>query len=151
LVSSLLLWYVLQLLLVFPYSWNSKGVFPAFFALYVTKERRSDVQAMQLSNGIANPASLWFGHLLFDGMFGVIVATVVAAVFATVSKQFSYIGLFVGVQPLFVCKVTHKIQWFILVLYGYTSILFAYCVSLLSASALAAFSVIAGYQVIMFM
>ncbi|KIM34443.1 hypothetical protein M408DRAFT_60324 [Serendipita vermifera MAFF 305830] len=111
------------------------GVFPAFFTLYVTKERRSAVQAMQLSNGIANPASLWFGHLMFDGMFGVIVSIIVAVVFSKVSTQFSYIPLL----------------WFVMFLYGYTSILFAYCVSLLSASALAAFSIVAGYQVLMFM
>jgi ATP-binding cassette subfamily A (ABC1) protein 3 len=43
------------------------------------------------------------------------------------------------------------VQWFIIALYGYTSILFAYCVSLISASALAAFSIVAGYQVVMFM
>jgi ATP-binding cassette subfamily A (ABC1) protein 3 len=104
LVSSPLLWYVLRCYWCFPTHMGQKGVFPAFFALYVTKERRSDVQAMQLSNGIANPASLWFGHLLFDGMFGVIVATVVAAVFATVSKQFSYIGLFVCTQALLSCQ-----------------------------------------------
>ncbi|CAG7851662.1 ABC transporter A family member 6 AltName: Full=ABC transporter ABCA.6 [Serendipita indica DSM 11827] len=111
------------------------GAFPAFFTLYVTKERRSLVQAMQLSNGIANPASLWLGHLLFDGIFGVVVAIIVSVVFSKVSTQFSYLGLY----------------GFTMVLYGYTSILFAYCVTLFSASALAAFSIVAGYQVVMFM
>jgi ATP-binding cassette, subfamily A (ABC1), member 3 len=38
-----------------------------------------------------------------------------------------------------------------MVLYGYTSILFAYCVSLLSSSALAAFAIVAAWQVVMFM
>jgi p-aminobenzoyl-glutamate transporter AbgT len=42
-------------------------------------------------------------------------------------------------------------QWFTMVLYGYTSILFAYCVSLLSSSALAAFAIVAAWQVVMFM
>ena len=73
-----------------------QGVFPAFFTLYVTKERRSAVQAMQLSNGIANPASLWFGHLMFDGMFGIIVSIIIAVVFSKVSTQFSYIPLYVS-------------------------------------------------------
>lgn len=36
-------------------------------------------------------------------------------------------------------------------LYGFTSILFAYCVSLLSSSALAAFAIVAAWQVVMFM
>lgn len=57
---------------------------------------------MQLSNGIANPASLWFGHLLFDGMFGVVVATIIAIVFATASKQFSFVGLLVSRDTLFI-------------------------------------------------
>jgi len=38
-----------------------------------------------------------------------------------------------------------------MVLYGFTATLFAYCISLLSASALAAFSIVAGYQIVMFM
>ncbi|KAG9044141.1 hypothetical protein FS842_001568 [Serendipita sp. 407] len=114
---------------------GAMGVFPAFFTLYVTKERRSSVQAMQLSNGIANPASLWLGHLLFDGMFGIVISIIISVVFSVVSKQFSYLGLY----------------GFTMVLYGYTGILFAYCVSLVSSSALAAFSIVAGYQVIMFM
>jgi hypothetical protein len=53
---------------------------------------------MQLSNGIANPASLWFGHLVFDGIFGIITSIIIVAVFATVSTQFAYIGLFVSAR-----------------------------------------------------
>lgn len=127
------------------------GVFPAFFTLYVTKERRSSVQAMQLSNGIANPASLWLGHLLFDGMFGVVVAIIIAVVFSKVSTQFSYLGLYVSTLSVQSPYFLRPLQGFTMVLYGYTSILFAYCVTLFSASALAAFSIVAGYQVIMFM
>lgn len=37
-----------------------------------------------------------------------------------------------------------------LVLYGITGALFSYCVSLITESPLAAFAVVAGYQVIMF-
>lgn len=73
-----------------------QAVFPAFFTLYVSKERRSSVQAMQLSNGVSNPAGMWLGHLLFDAIPGVIIATVVAAVFAaTQSNQFKFIPLLV--------------------------------------------------------
>jgi hypothetical protein len=43
-----------------------------------------------------------------------------------------------------------EFQWFVMVLYGYTSTLFAYCISRITASGLAAFSICAGYQVIMF-
>lgn len=73
-----------------------QAVFPAFFTLYVNKERRSSVQAMQLSNGISNPAGMWLGHLLFDGIPGIIIATVTSAVFAaTRSDQFRFIPLLV--------------------------------------------------------
>jgi ATP-binding cassette subfamily A (ABC1) protein 3 len=51
---------------------------------------------MQLSNGVSNPAGMWLGHLLFDGIVGVIIATVVVAVFATTqSDQFRFIPLLV--------------------------------------------------------
>ncbi|OJT08332.1 ABC transporter A family member 3 [Trametes pubescens] len=110
------------------------AVYPAFFSLYVAKERRSSVQAMQLSNGLSDPIGLWLGHLLFDSVFAVIVATLVVIVFAAASNQFSGLGFF----------------WVVLVLYGIVGSLFAYCVSLMVASPLAAFAMAAGYQVIMF-
>ena len=76
-----------------------KAAFPAFFTLYVNKERRSSVQAMQLSNGVSNPAGMWLGHLLFDGIPGLIIATVTAAVFATTqSDQFRFIPLLVRIS-----------------------------------------------------
>jgi hypothetical protein len=71
------------------------SVFPAFFALYVSKERRSSVQAMQFSNGLHNPIGLWLGHLAFDTIFTVIMSTVVIIVFAAVSNQFHGLGFFV--------------------------------------------------------
>jgi ATP-binding cassette subfamily A (ABC1) protein 3 len=51
---------------------------------------------MQLSNGVSNPAGMWLGHLLIDGIPGVIIATVVAAVFAaTHSGHFRFLPLLV--------------------------------------------------------
>ncbi|KAI0778957.1 P-loop containing nucleoside triphosphate hydrolase protein [Trametes elegans] len=110
------------------------AVYPAFFSLYVAKERRSSVQAMQLSNGLSDPVGLWLGHLLFDSIFAVIVATLVAIILATVSNQFHGLGFF----------------WVVLVLYGIVGALYSYCVSLVVSSPLAAFALSAGYQVIMF-
>lgn len=78
------------------YSFVSKSVYPAFFSLYVSRERRSSVQAMQLSNGLSDPIGLWLGHLLWDSIFGVIIATIIIIVFATVSNQFYGLGLFVS-------------------------------------------------------
>ncbi|OSD01210.1 P-loop containing nucleoside triphosphate hydrolase protein [Trametes coccinea BRFM310] len=110
------------------------AVYPAFFSLYVAKERRSSVQAMQLSNGLSDPVGLWLGHLLFDSIFAVINATLIVIVFAAASNQFNGLGFF----------------WVVLVLYGIVGALFSYCVSLVVTSPLAAFAVSAGYQVIMF-
>ncbi|KAI0076833.1 P-loop containing nucleoside triphosphate hydrolase protein [Panus rudis PR-1116 ss-1] len=110
------------------------SVFPAFFSLYVSKERRSAVQAMQLSNGLADPVGLWLGHLMFDSVFCVIIASLIIIIFAAVSNQFHGLGFF----------------WVVLVLYGIVGALFSYCVSLVVASPLAAFAATAGYQIIMF-
>ncbi|TFY63698.1 hypothetical protein EVJ58_g3098 [Rhodofomes roseus] len=110
------------------------SVFPAFFSLYVSKERRSAVQAMQLSNGLANPVGLWLGHLMFDTCFSIVIASVIIIVFAVASNQFAGLGFF----------------WVVLVLYGIVGALFSYCVSLAVTSPLAAFAASAGYQVIMF-
>ncbi|KAF5385138.1 hypothetical protein D9615_001087 [Tricholomella constricta] len=110
------------------------AVFPAFFALYVSRERRSSVQAMQMSNGLGDPVGLWLGHLTFDTITSVILATIIIIVFATASNQFQGLGFL----------------WFCMVLYGITGALFSYCVSLMVASPLAAFATVAGYQIVMF-
>ncbi|OBZ68485.1 ABC transporter A family member 2 [Grifola frondosa] len=110
------------------------AVFPAFFSLYVAQERRSSVQAMQLSNGLSDPVGLWLGHLMFDSIFALILATLIVIVFAAASSQFQGLGFF----------------WLVLLLYGIVGALFSYCVSLIVTSPLAAFALSAGYQVIMF-
>ncbi|KAG6369374.1 P-loop containing nucleoside triphosphate hydrolase protein [Boletus reticuloceps] len=116
------------------FGFNAMAVYPAFFLLYVSRERRSSVQAKQLSNGLSDPIGLWLSHLLWDSIFGVIIATIVVIVFATVSNQFYGLGLF----------------WVVLVLYGIVGALFSYCFSLFTSSPLAAFVAVAGYQIIMF-
>ncbi|KAF8844179.1 P-loop containing nucleoside triphosphate hydrolase protein [Paxillus ammoniavirescens] len=110
------------------------SVFPAFFSLYVSRERRSSVQAMQFSNGLSDPIGLWLGHLLWDSIFSVTIATIVIIVFAAVSDQFYGLGLF----------------WVVLVLYGIVGALFAYCTSLFMSSPLTSFAAVAGYQIIMY-
>ncbi|KAF5346171.1 hypothetical protein D9758_009923 [Tetrapyrgos nigripes] len=110
------------------------SVYPAFFALYVSQERRSSVQAMQFSNGLSNTFGLWMGHLMFDFIFALISSTIIIIIFAAVSNQFHGLAIF----------------WVILVLYGIAAILFSYFVSLFVSSPLAAFAAVAGYQVVMF-
>ncbi|KAG1747606.1 hypothetical protein EDB19DRAFT_1685642 [Suillus lakei] len=110
------------------------AVFPAFFSLYVSRERRSSVQAMQLSNGLSDPIGLWIGHLLWDSIFSVTLATIIIIVFATTTNQFTGLGFF----------------WVVLVLYGIVGALFAYCVSLFMSSPLSSFAAVAGYQIVMY-
>ncbi|KAF9235155.1 hypothetical protein BU15DRAFT_78326 [Melanogaster broomeanus] len=111
------------------------SVFPAFFSLYVSRERRSAVQAMQLSNGLSNPIGLWLGHLLWDSMFSVTIATIIIIIFAIVgSNQFYGLGFLLG------CPRAIWDRW----------ALFAYCVSLFMKSPLSSFAVVAGYQIIMY-
>ena len=54
---------------------------------------------MQLSNGLSDPIGLWLGHLLWDSVFGVIIATIIVIIFAAVSDQFYGLGLFVSRFP----------------------------------------------------
>ena len=54
------------------------------------------MQAMQLSNGLADPVGLWLGHLMFDSIFAIISASIIIIIFAAVSNQFHGLGLFVG-------------------------------------------------------
>ncbi|KAG8739138.1 hypothetical protein FRC10_006108 [Ceratobasidium sp. 414] len=112
----------------------SMGLWPAFFALYVSTERRSSVQAMQLSNGMT-PAGLWLGHLLFDLPWITLVATVVVTVFGTATNQFYGLGAL----------------WVVLELYGIAGALFAYVVSTFAKSPLASFAIAGGYNGLMSM
>lgn len=76
-----------------------QSVFPAFFSLYVSRERRSSVQAMQLSNGLANPVGLWLGHLMFDSLFSLFASTIIVIIFVSVSNQFHGLGFLVSPSP----------------------------------------------------
>lgn len=64
--------------------------------MYVARERKSLVQAMQMSNGLTNPLGLWLGHLTFDTMFVVLSSTIITIVFAAASNQFHGLGYFVS-------------------------------------------------------
>ncbi|KAG9125344.1 hypothetical protein FRC07_008009 [Ceratobasidium sp. 392] len=105
------------------------GLWPAFFVLYVSNERRSLVQAMQLSNGMT-PAGLWLGHLLFDLPWIVFIASVMVTIFGTVTSQFYGLGAL----------------WAVLVLYGIAGALFAYIVSTFAKSPLIGFAVTGSYN-----
>lgn len=61
--------------------------YTAFFALYPTFERLSNIRALHYSNGV-RPAPLWLAYWLFDAFFAIIVAVVSVALLATVSLPF---------------------------------------------------------------
>ena len=86
------------------------------------------------SNG-ASPAALWLGHILFELPAILLVSIVVTVIFATLSSQFNGIGV------LFICFV----------LYGVASTLYSYMFALFLNSPLAAWALVAGINVILFL
>lgn len=106
---------------------------------------------MQLSNGLSDPIGLWLGHLLWDSIFGVIIASIITIVFATVSNQFYGLGLFVSRFPHPPARCSqHLDQWVVLVQYGMVGALFSYCFSLFMSSPLTSFAAVAGYQIVVY-
>jgi ATP-binding cassette, subfamily A (ABC1), member 3 len=106
------------------------AAYPAFFALYPTRERLKNVRALEYSNGV-RPFPLWFAYLLFDFITVLISSAVIVIIFSASSNNawwnLSYVFL-------------------ILLLYGIASILLSYVISLFSKSQLAAFAFSAGGQ-----
>ena len=135
------------------YTLDLQSVYTAFYALYVTKERCSSVQAMQSSNGLTDPIGLWLGHLMFDVIWSIILSSIIIIIFATVSNQFHGLGFFVRLSFFFFSLLKGIrsanwviFQWVVLILYGFAGALFSYCISLIVTSPLAAFAAAAGYQ-----
>lgn len=108
--------------------------YPAFFALYPTLERLRSVRQLHYSNGVRS-ICLWSSYLTFD--FIIVLATSVLAIiiFRAVSDAWYGIGY------LFV----------VLFLYGISSTLLSYVISLFARSQLAAFAFAAGGQAVMFL
>lgn len=121
----------LQLILYFGLAMS---VYPAFFALYPCMERLRKVRALHYSNGI-RAAPLWLAYLIFDFLFVLIVSAVVTGIFVGAS------GIWYAPGYLFV----------VFFLYGLTSILLCYVVSLFTSSQLACFATAAGGQAVFFL
>ncbi|OAG00618.1 P-loop containing nucleoside triphosphate hydrolase protein [Paraphaeosphaeria sporulosa] len=116
----------LQLILYFGLAMS---VYPAFFALYPTIERLRKVRALHYSNGI-RAAPLWLAYLTFDFLFVLVISAIVTAIFVGASSVWYSPGY------LFV----------IFFLYGLTSTLFCYVISIAVTSQLATFAFAAGAQ-----
>lgn len=97
------------------------AAYPAFFALYPTNERISNVRSMQYSNGI-RPLPLWLSHLAFDGIFVVLISSVATGLLSASTPVWFGLGYI----------------WIILVLYGLTATLLSYVISMFAKSAVTA-------------
>ncbi|KAJ6782347.1 hypothetical protein PWT90_08102 [Aphanocladium album] len=99
------------------------AVYPAFFSLYPSSERRRFVRALQYSNGV-RPLPLWLAYLGFDFIVVLVSTGIVTALWAGLSSAWYNIGY------VFV----------VLFLYGLCSILFSYVISLFTKSQLGTFA-----------
>lgn len=69
------------------------------------------MQAMQLSNGLANPVGLWLGHLMFDSLFTIFIATVNIIIFTAVTNKFNGPGFLVRAFPLLSGETEFRISY----------------------------------------
>ncbi|KAI0441149.1 hypothetical protein F4803DRAFT_437510 [Xylaria telfairii] len=109
-----------------------QALYPAFFSLYPTYERRSQVRALQYSNGI-RPFPTIFSYWVFDSLFVIIVAVVCTILIEPATEWF-------GVGYLFVVQA----------LYGFAAVLLSYLVSLVARSQPAAFAFSVLFMAIMY-
>lgn len=110
------------------------AVYPALFALYPTIERLRNVRALHYSNGVRG-LPLWLAYIGFDFCIVLGASVLSIIIFRAMSDIWYYPGY------LFV----------VFFLYGLSSTLLAYLVSLYSRSQLAAFAFAAGGQCVMFL
>lgn len=110
------------------------SVAPAFFALYPTLERLRNVRSLLYSNGV-RALPLWLAYSAFDFTIVLLFSVISTIIFATVTSVWYNIGY------LFV----------VLFLYGLASIMLSYVISLFSRSQLAAWSIAAAGQAVMFL
>lgn len=109
-------------------------VYPALFALYPTQERLRKVRALHYSNGI-RAVPLWLAYTTFDFIFVLIISVVTTVIFVGASDAWYAPGY------LFV----------VFFLYGLCAILFAYLISIVVTSQLAAFAFAAGGMVSLYL
>ncbi|RBR26597.1 uncharacterized protein FIESC28_00594 [Fusarium coffeatum] len=109
------------------------SVYPAFFALYPSNERRRNVRGLQYSNGV-RPFPLWIAYLLFDLIFVLFATAIATAIWAGVSNIWFHLGY----------------VFLILFLYGIASTLFSYLISLFTSTQLGTYAWAAASQTLVF-
>ncbi|RGP77504.1 ABC transporter [Fusarium longipes] len=109
------------------------SVYPAFFALYPSNERRKNVRGLQYSNGV-RPFPLWIAYLLFDLIIVLLATSIATALWAGVSNIWFHLGY----------------VFLILFLYGMASTLLSYLVSLFTSTQLGTFAWASAGQTLVF-
>lgn len=109
-------------------------IYPGFFAIYPTRERLQNVRALQYSNGVRSLPT-WLAHLAFDTIFVLLISTVATILLGTSTH------LWYHVPYLFL----------ILLLYGISSAILGYIISMVAKSHLGALAFLVGGQVAMLM
>lgn len=107
---------------------------PGFFALYPNVERRSNVRGLQYSNGVRT-SPLWLAYILFDFAIVVVSTAIVTILFAALSSVWYHVAYL----------------FLVFMLYGLTSTLLAYLISLFCATQLSAYAFTAAGQAVMFL
>ncbi|KAI9803912.1 MAG: hypothetical protein M1825_001792 [Sarcosagium campestre] len=110
------------------------SVYPAFFALYPTVERLRNVRALHYSNGVRS-VPLWAAYVAFDFCFVLAASVLAIVIFAAKSSAWFNIGYL----------------FLVFLLYGISSTLLSYVISIFSRSQLAAFAFAATGQCGMFL
>jgi ABC-type multidrug transport system ATPase subunit len=110
------------------------AAYPGFFALYPNVERRRNVRGLQYSNGVRT-LPLWLAYVVFDFSIVIVSSALAVILFAALSQ------VWWNVAYLFV----------IFMLYGLTSILLAYVISLFASNQLSAYAFTAAGQAVLFL
>ncbi|KPM35547.1 hypothetical protein AK830_g11010 [Neonectria ditissima] len=67
------------------------SVYPAFFALYPSMERRRFIRGLEYSNGV-RPFPLWMAYLLFDFIIALVSSAIVTTIWAGISSIWFHLG-----------------------------------------------------------
>ncbi|OIW24386.1 hypothetical protein CONLIGDRAFT_636587 [Coniochaeta ligniaria NRRL 30616] len=110
------------------------AAYPGFFALYPNIERRRNVRGLQYSNGVRT-LPLWLAYVVFDFSIVIVSSALAVILFAALSQ------VWWNVAYLFL----------IFMLYGLTSILLAYVISLFASNQLSAYAFTAAGQAVLFL
>lgn len=110
------------------------AAYPGFFSLYPTVERTRNIRSLMYSNGVRS-LPLWLAYLGFDFLVVLISSAVIVIIFVATSSIWYHVGY------LFV----------IFTLFGLTSILLSYVVSLFARSQLSAYAFAAAGQAVFFL